>query len=95
MKLTVLEEPSLEFSGGARHTDPRHGIADYGPADATNTAVRTIRVGIVGTPAAIQGLRRWLDGCRQPIAAKDSRLGRLFVTFPGFDTSAGFRSTLV
>ncbi|MFI9412855.1 hypothetical protein [Nocardia gamkensis] len=95
MKLTVLNEPPLEFSGGARHIDPRHGITDYGPADATNTAVRTIRLGIVGTPASIQGLRRWLDNCRQPIAAKDSRLARLFVPFPGFDTSAGFRSTLV
>lgn len=95
MKLTVLDEPLLEFCGGARHIDPRHGIADYGPADATNTAVRTIRVGIVGTSASIQGLRRWLDECRQPIAAKNSRLGHLFVPFPGFDTSAGFRSTLV
>ncbi len=95
MKLTVLDEPPLEFSGGARHIDPRHGITDYGPADATNTAVRTIRVGIVGAPASIDGLRRWLDGCRRPIAAKDSRLGRLFMPFPGFDTSAGFRSTLV
>lgn len=37
MKLTVLDEPLLEFSGGARHIDPRHGIADYGPADATNS----------------------------------------------------------
>ncbi|WP_329614124.1 hypothetical protein OG244_13655 [Streptomyces brevispora] len=95
MKLTVLDEPPLEFSGGTRHIDPRHGITDYGPADATNTAVRTIRVGIVGTPASIQGLRRWFDGCRQPIAAKTSRLGRLYVPFPGFDTGTGFRSTLV
>jgi hypothetical protein len=95
MKLTVLDEPPLEFSGGARHIDPRHGIADYGPADATNTAVRTIRAGLVGTPAAIQGLRRWLDRCRQPIPAKDSRLGNLFVPFPGFDPAAGFRSTLI
>ncbi len=95
MKLAVLDEPPLEFSGGARHIDPRHGITDYGPADATNTAVRTIRAGIVGTPASIQGLRRWLDRCRRPIEAKDSRLGHLFVPFPGFDTSAGFRSTLV
>ncbi|NNH68307.1 hypothetical protein HLB23_00155 [Nocardia uniformis] len=95
MKLTVLDEPSLEFGGGAPHIDPRHGITDYGPADATNTAVRAIRVGIIGTPASIHGLRCWLDTCRQPIAAKSSRLGRLFVPFPGFDTSAGFRSTLV
>ncbi len=49
MRLTVLDEPPLEFSGGARHVDPRHGITDYGPADATNTAARTIRAGIVGT----------------------------------------------
>lgn len=95
MKLVVLDEPPLEFSGGARHVDPRHGIADYGPADATSTAVRTIRAGIVGTPAAIDGVRRWFDRCRQPIPAKDSRLGNLFVPFPGFDTAAGFRSTLI
>nr|MDP9167258.1 hypothetical protein [Actinomycetota bacterium] len=54
-----------------------------------------IRVGIVGTPDAVDGLRGWLDRCRLPVAAKDSRLGRLFVPFPGFDTSTGFRSTLV
>ena len=95
MKLAVREEPPLEFADGARHVDPRHGIADYGPADAASTAPRTIRVGIVGTPASIQGLRGWLDRCRQPIAAKDSRLSRLFVPFPGFDTTAGFHSTLV
>ena len=95
MKLAVRDEPPLEFAGGARHVDPRHGIADYGPADAASTAPRTIRAGIVGTPASIQGLRGWLDRCRQPIAAKDSRFGRLFVPFPGFDTTAGFRSTLV
>ncbi|GGK75757.1 hypothetical protein, partial [Streptomyces flaveus] len=29
---------------------PRHGISDCGPADTNNTAARTVRVGIVGTP---------------------------------------------
>jgi hypothetical protein len=95
MILAVRDEPPLEFAGGARHVDPRHGIADYGPADAASSAPRTIRAGIVGAQASIQGLRGWLDRCRQPIAAKDSRLGRLFVPFPGFDTTAGFRSTLI
>src|SRR6266545_4857568 len=95
VKLDVRDEPLLEFAGNARHVDPRHGIWDYGPIDATSTALRTIRAGIVGTPASVQGLRAWLDKCRLPIAAKDSRLGHLFVPFPGFDTSAGFRSTLV
>jgi hypothetical protein len=89
------DEPKLEFGSGARHIDPRHGIIDYGPADATNSAVGTIRAGIVGTPAAVQGLRRWLDRCRRRIEAKDGRLGHLFVPLPGFNTSAGFRSTLI
>lgn len=95
MKITVLDEPPLEFGGGSRHVDPRHGITDYGPADATSSTVRTIRAGIIGTPAAIDGLRRWLDNCRLPIDAKNSRLGHLFVPFPGFDTTVGFRSTLL
>jgi hypothetical protein len=95
VKLDVRDEPLLEFACNARHVDPRHGIWDYGPIDATSTALRTIRAGIVGTPASVQGLRAWLDKCRLPIAAKDSRLGHLFVPFPGFDASAGFRSTLV
>ena len=94
MKLTILSEPPLEFSGGARHIDPRHGIADYGPADANNSAIRTIRIGIVGSSASIQGVRRWLDRCCEPIPAMDSRLGRLFVPFPGFEPNTGFRSTL-
>ena len=95
MNLTQLDEPDLEFGAGSRHIDPRHGITDYGPADAASTAVRTIRCGVVGTPQAIDGLRRWLDRCRQPIPGKKSRLARLFVPFPGFDASTGFRSTLI
>lgn len=95
MKVTILDEPPLEFSGAARHVDPRHGIADYGPADATSTAVRTIRAGIIGTPSAIDGLKRWLDRCRLPVPAKESHLGTFFFPFPGFDPAVGYRSTLV
>jgi hypothetical protein len=95
MKITVLDEPSLEFGGGGRHVDPRHGITDFGPADASNTAVRTIRAGIIGAPSAIDGLKRWFDRCRLPLAGKDSHLGNLFLPFPGFDTTVGYRCTLV
>jgi hypothetical protein len=95
VKITFLDEPLLEFNGSARHVDPRHGIADYGPADAADSAVRTIRVGLVGSQSGIEGLRRWLDRCRLPVDAKNSHLGHLFVPFPGFDTTSGFRSTLV
>jgi hypothetical protein len=95
MKLTVLEEPPLEFHDGGRHIDPRHGIGNYGPADLASEALRSIRVGIVGTRAAIDGLKGWLEHCREPIEPKSSRLGRLFVPFPGFNPEATFRSQLV
>lgn len=95
MKIAILPEPDLEFSGGARRIDPRTGIRNYGPADATDTKVRTIRAGIVGTKDAIEGVRSWLDRCRGPIEAKQSHLSHFYLPFPGFDTAVGFRSTLV
>ncbi|SBW22369.1 hypothetical protein FDG2_2526 [Candidatus Protofrankia californiensis] len=33
MHAEVLDEPHLEFGGGARHIDPRFGLTAYGPAD--------------------------------------------------------------
>lgn len=95
MKLALIDEPDLEFANGSRHTDPRHGIAFYGPADLNSSGPRTIRVGIVGTKDAIEGVKRWLDKCRSPIAAKSSHLTGLFMPFPGFATNAGFRSTII
>ena len=66
MKLAVCEEPLLEFAGNARHVDPRHGIWDYGPIDATSAALRTIRAGIVGTPASVQACAPGWTGVGSP-----------------------------
>lgn len=95
MNIAILDEPDLEFAGGSRHIDPRHGISHYGPADAGTRAPATIRLGVIGTRDAIEGVKNWLDGCREPITAKQSRLTRLYLPFPGFDTNVGFRSTIV
>jgi len=97
MRATVLDEPDLEFGGGGKHVDPRHGIADYGPIDAGSTGAPTeIPIGLVGTQEAVEGVRHWLEGCREPIAAKQpNRYPRLFRDFPGFDLDSTFRSRLV
>jgi hypothetical protein len=95
VKISFIDEPDLEFANGSRHTDPRHGISFYGPADLNQSGPRTIRVGIIGTKDAIEGVKRWLDKCRSPIAAKSSHLTGLFMAFPGFATNVGFRSTIV
>lgn len=96
MKASVLPEPELEFAAGARHVDPRFGIADYGPVDLRAPgSPREISVGIVGPSEGIVGARTWLERCRDPIAAKPSNKSpRLFRDFPGFSPSATYRSSL-
>lgn len=94
MRALVLDEPSLEFGGGARHVDPRTGIADYGPVDL-GAEPRKIRIGFVGPDEAIEGARAWLERCREPFDAKQSRHPNLFRGFPGFDVDRSFRSQLM
>jgi hypothetical protein len=98
MKARVLAEPELEFRAGNRHIDPRYGMALFGPADAdAPTAPRQIAVGLIGSPSAVEGIRRWLDRCRAPIDAKLAKPGQenLFLPFPGFNIEGAYRSELV
>jgi len=96
MHAEVLDEPELEFGGGARHIDPRFGIATYGPADLLSPdAPRAVRLGLIGPADQLDGLSYWLERCREPIPAKDGRYPHLFPTFPGCDIDVGLHSTLV
>lgn len=98
MKAHVLHEPELEFRAGNRHIDPRYGIAVYGPADAdAPTAPHTIPVGLVGPPGAVDGLRQWLQRCRSPIDAMETKPGQenLHLPFPGFSPDTSFGTELV
>jgi hypothetical protein len=98
MKAHVLREPELEFRAGNRHIDPRYGIAVHGPADAdAPSAPRSIPVGLVGPPQAVEGLRSWLERCRSPIDAKEAKPGQenLHLPFPGFSMETNFGAELV
>jgi hypothetical protein len=98
VKAHVLPEPELEFRAGNRHVDPRYGIAVFGPADADSAAApHEIVVGLIGSPSAVEGVRRWLDRCRTPIPAKLAKVGQenMFRAFPGFNTDTGFYGALV
>jgi hypothetical protein len=96
MQAEVIDEPELEFGGSGRHIDPRFGISNYGPADlGTQDAPRAIRIGLVGPADQLDGLRSWLERCREPIPAKDERYPHLFPAFPGCDIDTGLQTTLV
>jgi hypothetical protein len=96
VRLSFFHEPELEFSGGGTHVDIRHGIMRHGPLDVGEaSAPSQLRVGLVGTEQTIAEIRRWLDRCRDGIAAKDSKLSNLFPCFPGFSVESPFRSSLV
>jgi hypothetical protein len=98
VKITVLDEPELEFRAGNRHIDPRHGIDLFGPADAdAPTAPKRIAAGLVGPAEAVEGVRRWLERCRDPIERKQAKRGQenMFPPFPGFSKEQGFGSELV
>jgi hypothetical protein len=98
MKLSLLEEPTLEFGGQMKHIDPRFGITNYGPADATvASAPKRIRIGIVGDARSVEGVATWLERCRKEFAPKEAKPGQecLFPAWPGFDADCGFRCELV
>jgi hypothetical protein len=95
MKVEFLQEPELEF-GVDRHVDVRSGIMNYGPVDfASPLAPKEIRLGIVGTSEAVEGVAKWFERCREQIPEKQSKQPNLFPKFPGFQLDSGFQSTLV
>jgi hypothetical protein len=95
MHIEILDEPELEFGGGQRHVDPRFGISAYGPADlGLEGAPTSIRLGLTGPRDQLDGLRRWIERCKQPIVAKDAKYPHLFPAFPGCDSDSGLYATL-
>src|SRR3972149_12081830 len=95
MRIELLQEPELEF-GVDRHVDIRFGLMNFGPVDyAHSLAPKKIRLGIIGTSETVDGVRKWLERCRQEISGKDSNQPNLFPKFPGFRADVGFYSTLV
>jgi len=58
---------------------------NYGPLDFDHPlAPKVIKLGIVGTSEAIEGVIRWVEKIRLGIDAKPSKRPNLFPRFPGF-----------
>jgi hypothetical protein len=84
MKADFFHEPELEF-GIAKHIDMKFGLMNYGPLDfQASLAPKKIKLGLIGTPESIEGIQKWLEKCRNGLAAKKSKRPNLFPRFPGF-----------
>jgi hypothetical protein len=91
-----LQEPDLVFGGGHRCVDPKTGLAAHGPYGVTcSEDARQIRVGIVGTPQAIENTIKLLKELSQPIEQTASIDCVLHPSFPGINSQEPIRVHLV
>lgn len=95
MKLRIehLDDPVLEFGEGEA-TDPKEGLRAAGPFSLRLGAAhqREVRLGLVGTEAAVAATRAFFVRARSGVGSESTNK-MLFPDFPGFAQS--FRSELV
>lgn len=96
LRVTYLGEPELAFGFQQKHTDPKKGMASFGPSSVSdNTRHRgRIRLGLVGSGDTIAQAREWLTRCADEIEPV-SRRRRPVEAFPGFSLDGPFKSEFV
>jgi len=94
MKLQIVDEPELAFHQSKTHVDIRAGLSAFGAFDKGSTAVPVpIRIGVVGTTATVDGVRDWLERCKNGVPSDEQKLKALRPSFTGM-TSEVFGTTL-
>ena len=84
MKLHLIEEPQLAFHDSKFHVDIRAGLASFGTFDKGGDSVpRPIRLGVIGTTATVDGVRDWLERCKNGVVSDEKKLKELRPSFPG------------
>jgi hypothetical protein len=84
MKLQLVEEPQLAFHKGNLHIDIRAGLSNFGAFDKGSTGVPVpIRIGVIGTTATVDGMRDWLEHCKNGVSSDEQKLKALRPSFPG------------
>jgi len=81
-----LDEPLLSFGFGQLASDPRDGLALFGPAESRNTLPDNI---VIGTERGIKLWRKWAAALNAPAACVDISRQRAWPPYPGFDVAFG------
>jgi hypothetical protein len=84
VKLQIIEEPRLAFHQNKMHVDIRAGLSAFGAFDKGSAGVPIpIRLGVIGTTATVDGVRDWLEQCKNGVASGEEKLTTLRPSFPG------------
>jgi hypothetical protein len=86
-RVTVLDEPELEFRFGQRMQDPRDGLALFGPYDADEAAPKTPAYIVLGPGDGIDTFGAWSRAVNGPFSHPDIDKRRLWPSFPGFEAA--------
>jgi hypothetical protein len=94
VKLQLIDEPNLAFHNNQSHVDIRAGLSSFGAFDKGSASVpMPIRIGVVGTTATVDGVRDWIERCKNGVRSEERKLKELRPSFPGM-TSQVFGTTL-
>lgn len=84
MKLHIIGEPKLAFHQNQQHIDIRAGLSSFGAFDKGSSSVPTpIRIGVIGTTATVDGVRDWVERCKNGVPSEELKLQTLRPAFPG------------
>ncbi len=94
-----LPEPELSFAGEKTHSDPKVGIALYGPKSlGTSRHKKEVHIGIIGTGEGAEIAQEFLQNCAAGIdgdvEGKEGKIEHKHTPFPGCNADAGFRCDL-
>ena len=81
----ILSEPSLEFRYGQQVTDPRDGLALFGPFDADAPShPSSLSYGVVGTEKGIELFQRWSEAMASAWTEAPHGNTQKWPPYPGF-----------
>lgn len=91
IRLECLPEPALFFGDGQIGVDPRQVMSEYGAADKVRA--QTIHLGLVGPPAEVDRVNRWLPRLNA-VAIAHEKNARRFIDWPGAQKALGTRFSM-
>jgi hypothetical protein len=92
LRVSVREEPALEFAGQRQHVDQKTGLSVFGPASlGMKRHPATIRIGFIGSSETLESATGWFEKAAVGVPG-DRDAGLL--DFPGFMPDRGFFSEI-